>query len=61
MTTLPEKKHEQNPREMITILIANADNAKIQHSDLYTDGLLSCFHNIEPLISHPPMLCNGML
>lgn len=31
MTTLPEGKHRQNPRVLITILITNAGNRKMQH------------------------------
>lgn len=33
--TLPEGKHKSNRLKMVTILMAHADNATLQHGDLH--------------------------
>lgn len=43
MTTLPERKHEQNPAVVVTIHIANANNTTMRHGDPHYSDLLRYF------------------
>lgn len=61
MTVLPDGKHKQNPRIVVSIFFANADRATIQNGDPVTasDGLVMLLqaslgrHSvIEPPVSH---------
>lgn len=44
-------KHKQNPKAVVTKLLANADNAKIQYGDPHSGGLVRCFFVTEPPVS----------
>lgn len=58
-STLPDRKHEQNQRVVITIFTANADNSTIQHGGSRYGGLLRCFIIIGPPVSHSPTNFDG--
>lgn len=51
---VPNEKHKQYPKVVVTISIANVQNARVQHGKLYHGGLVRYFCNIEPQVSHTP-------
>lgn len=38
-------RHKQKPRVVVTMLIANSDNTRMQHGDLYYGGLVMLLHH----------------
>lgn len=58
--TRPDGNHEQNPRVVATILIANVDNARMQRDDPQYGGLLRLrLLHLSALVSHSVTKCGS--